>query len=191
MRPDQPFKWTSGWNSPIYCDNRLILSHPQVRTKICNFWAEAIKNRFSSIDAVAGVATAGIAWAAILADVLDLPMAYIRSKPKEHGTEKLIEGRLEPDWNVLVIEDLISTGKSSLQAIKGIQSEDIEVKGLMGIFSYQFPIAEKAFESAGLEMITLCSYPILVEEAEKLGYITEEHIPVLQEWRKAPDRWKQ
>ena len=190
LRPEQPFKWASGWLSPIYCDNRLILSEPPVRTFIKIAWASALKDLFPEANAVAGVATAGIAHAALIADELDMPMAYIRSKPKEHGTEKLLEGRLLPTHQTVVIEDLVSTGKSSLVAAQSIISEGIPVLGLMSIFSYGFAEAEKAFKDAEISFYSLCDYDTLIELAIAKGYVKHEDLEELKAWRQNPGEWR-
>lgn len=184
-----PFTWASGWKSPIYCDNRLILSELEARNFLKKNWAEAIKSTFPEANALAGVATAGIAHAALLADELQLPMAYVRSKPKEHGTGKNIEGKLAPESKTVVIEDLISTGKSSLQAVQSIRDEGIKVEGLFAIFTYDFPEAQKAFEAGQVPFYTLCSYPVLLERALEKNYINQQDIPLLQSWRENPSAW--
>ena len=189
LRPDQPFKWASGWHSPIYCDNRLILSEPEVRTFIKTTWSEALTDLFPYANAVAGVATAGIAHAALIADELNLPMAYIRSKPKEHGTEKLLEGRLLPEHKTVVIEDLVSTGKSSLVAAQSIISEGIPVVGLMSVFSYGFSEAEEAFKSQNIPFYSLCDYETLIELALEKGYVEASELETLKKWRMNPSMW--
>jgi len=189
LRPEKPFTWASGWHSPIYCDNRLILSEPNVRTHIKNTWASALKALFPNANAVAGVATAGIAHAALVADQLKIPMAYIRSKPKEHGTEKLLEGKLLPEHKTVVIEDLVSTGKSSLVAAQSLISEGIQVEGLMSVFSYGFKEAEDAFANAGIPFYSLSDYDTLIGIAIAKGYVEQKDLDTLQEWRKNPAGW--
>lgn len=189
LRPEQPFKWASGWNSPIYCDNRLILSEPKVRNYIKSTWAKAIRELYPEANALAGVATAGIAHAALVADELGWPMAYVRPKPKEHGTGKLIEGKLTEDNRVVVIEDLVSTGKSSLQALESVRQEGVPVEGLMSVFSYGFPEADAAFKDSKVKYYTLCNYPILIEQAIKKGYVKEADLPLLSKWRENPAEW--
>ncbi|MGZ5282547.1 MAG: orotate phosphoribosyltransferase [Bacteroidia bacterium] len=189
LAPKEPFTWASGWKSPIYCDNRLVLSELEARNFLKINWAEAIKATFPDANALAGVATAGIAHAALLADELQLPMAYVRSKPKEHGTGKNIEGKLAPDSKAVVIEDLISTGKSSLQAVQSLRDEGIKVEGLFAIFTYDFPEAQKAFTEANVSFYTLCSYPVLLERALEKNYIKQEDLPLLQSWRENPSAW--
>ena len=189
LRPSEPFTWASGWRSPIYCDNRLILSRPDIWNKIIKEWSKALHKLFPDAQAIAGVATAGIPHAALIAHELSLPMAYVRPKPKEHGTGKMIEGKLDLDQKTVVIEDLISTGKSSMQAVQSLIQEGIEVQGIMGIFSYGFPEAEELFKSQNLPLYTLCNYEILLEQAQKKGYVTKEQLPTLQKWRKNPADW--
>jgi orotate phosphoribosyltransferase len=191
LRPSEPFTWASGWRSPIYCDNRVILSYPHIRTFLKTKWADAIKEVFPGAQALAGVATAGIAHAALIADEMNLPMAYVRPKPKEHGTGKSIEGRLETGQKTIVIEDLISTGKSSMQAVQSLLDEGIIVQGITGIFSYGFAEAEDLFSSKNLPLYTLCNYEILLEQAQKRGYVKAEQLPTLQEWRENPAKWMQ
>ncbi|RYD72267.1 MAG: orotate phosphoribosyltransferase [Sphingobacteriales bacterium] len=189
LKPNEPFTWASGWKSPIYCDNRLVLSALDARNYLKKNWAEAIKTSFPGANALAGVATAGIAHAALLADELQLPMAYVRSKPKEHGTGKNIEGRLNAGSRAVVIEDLISTGKSSLQAVESLRTEGVTVEGLFAIFSYDFQEAQKAFEAANVKFYTLCNYPVLLESALAKNYIKQEDIPLLNSWRQDPANW--
>ena len=189
LKPNEPFTWASGWKSPIYCDNRLVLSELEARNYLKNNWAQAVKTLFNEANALAGVATAGIAHAALLADALQWPMAYVRSKPKEHGTGKNIEGRLPEGSRVVVIEDLISTGKSSLQAVESLRAENITVEGLFAIFTYDFPEAKKAFADADVPFYTLCSYPVLLERALAKNYIQEKDLPLLQQWREDPANW--
>ncbi len=189
LKPNDPFTWASGWKSPIYCDNRLVLSELDARNYLKTNWAEAIKNVFHGANALAGVATAGIAHAALLADALQLPMAYVRSKPKEHGTGKNIEGKLADGSKAVVIEDLISTGKSSLQAVHSLRDEGVKVEGLFAIFTYDFPEAQKAFDDAGVTFYTLCSYPVLLERALEKKYIAQEDLSLLQSWRENPSVW--
>ncbi len=190
LRPSPPFRWAGGWLSPVYCDNRIILSDPAARDLIRDRFADAIKDKFPKADAIAGVATAGIPHAALAADKLRLPMAYVRAKPKDHGTQKLIEGRLLPGQRVVVIEDLISTGKSSLQAIDALKAEDIPVEGLLAVFTYGFAEAEQAFEKAEVPFYTLTDFPTLVARAIEKGYLKSEHRDILNDWRQNPAEWK-
>jgi orotate phosphoribosyltransferase len=186
LRPDQPFTWTSGIKSPIYCDNRLTLSYPKVRREIARAFAETIRLEFPGTEVVAGTATAGIPHAAWVAELLDLPMIYVRDKAKGHGRQNQIEGRLAAGQKVLVIEDLISTGGSSLKAAQAVRAEGGEVLGVAAIFSYQFPEAEAQFREAGIPFTTLSHYTALLETAKERGVITAEQETVLAEWRKSP-----
>ncbi len=188
LRPNDPFTWASGLLSPIYCDNRVAWSFPQVRTRI----KEALRERSQALapfDAIAGVATAGIAPGVLLADVLGLPFAYVRSSAKEHGRRNRIEGLLQPEQRVLVIEDLISTGGSSLAAVDALQESGCVVVGVLAIFQYGFEKAQLAFQERQLPFLTLTDYPTLLEEALKTGYIDEQGQQILEEWRKNPDGW--
>ncbi|MBI1227920.1 MAG: orotate phosphoribosyltransferase [Bacteroidetes bacterium] len=183
LSPQKPFTWASGILSPIYCDNRLVLSHPDVRGFVKQCLVEKAKD-FGSFDAVAGVATAGIAHGMMLADALDLPFVYVRSKPKEHGRQNLIEGELPPKSKVLVVEDLISTGGSSLQAVDAVRDSGHQVVGVLAIFSYNFDKAIHAFENAGCHLETLSNYDILLREALAIKYINLNDVDMLTTWRK-------
>ncbi len=188
LNPQKPFTWASGLKTPIYCDNRLILSYPEVRHFIIDCFqikAMAIEN----INYIAGVATAGIPHAALLADRMQLPMVYVRSKAKAHGRQNLIEGRLEENARVLLIEDLISTGGSSIKALEAIQKQSAEVVATLAIFSYEFDQAKEAFQQVACPLDTLSSYSVLLEEAKKANYIDEEALESLQLWRKDPKAW--
>lgn len=189
LNSQNPFTWASGIKSPIYCDNRISLSFPDIRNLIKRSLAELSKE-FSAFDYIAGVATAGIAHGVLLADELNKPFIYVRSKAKEHGRQNLIEGRLAPKMKVLVVEDLISTGGSSLQAVQALRENDNGVVGVIAIFSYNFPQAEAAFKRAKCPFKTLSNYPVLIEKAKELGYLTSEEVNILLEWHKAPDLWK-
>jgi orotate phosphoribosyltransferase len=186
LRPEQPFTWTSGIKSPIYCDNRITLSYPAVRRKIAEAFAAAIREHFPQAEVIAGTATAGIPHAAWVAERLDLPMIYVRDKAKGHGRQNQIEGALAAGQNVIVIEDLISTGGSSLKAAQAVQAEGGNVLGVMAIFSYQFPAAEALFADAGIPCMTLSNYTALLEAARERGVITAEQETLLAEWRKSP-----
>ncbi|WP_139489878.1 orotate phosphoribosyltransferase [Brevibacillus dissolubilis] len=186
LRPDQPFTWTSGIKSPIYCDNRITMSHPAVRREIAQAFAQTIRERFPEAQVVAGTATAGIPHAAWVAEILDLPMIYVRDKAKGHGRQNQIEGRLEAGQKVVVIEDLISTGGSSLKAAQAVQAEGGEVLGVVAIFSYQFPDAEALFTEAGVPMTTLSHYTALLEAAQESGVITADQVQFLSKWREQP-----
>ncbi len=190
LRVENPFIWSSGWNSPIYCDNRVALSYPLLRTKIRNLLVEQIKQNFPEVEAISGVATAGIAQGALIAEELGLPFSYVRSKPKGHGMENLIEGRVTEGAKTVVIEDLISTGGSSLKAIEALKLAIVEVLGLGAIFSYDFPIANENFENDGVDAFILSDYNFLLEEALKTGYIKQSQVGSLKDWRKNPGQWK-
>ncbi len=189
LQPDMPFTFASGWSSPIYTDNRRTLSYPQVRTFIKLELARLIMERFPDVQYIAGVATGAIAQGALVADELDLPYVYVRSTPKDHGLENLIEGDLKPGSKVVVIEDLISTGKSSLKAVEAIRSAGCEVLGMCALFTYGFPTAISNFENAGVELYTLSDYNTMLEAALATKFITESDIEALQLWRIDPANW--
>ncbi|TQR36289.1 orotate phosphoribosyltransferase [Brevibacillus brevis] len=186
LRPEQPFTWTSGTKSPIYCDNRITMSYPHVRRAVAKAFADLIKEQYPDAQVVAGTATAGIPHAAWVAELLDLPMIYVRDKAKGHGRQNQIEGALAAGQKVVVIEDLISTGGSSLKAAQAVQAEGGEVLGVVAIFSYQFPDAQALFEEAGIPCSTISNYTALLEVASEQGVITSEQEKVLGEWRKSP-----
>lgn len=186
LRPDQPFTWTSGIKSPIYCDNRITMSHPPVRREIAKTFADTIRRLYPQVEVVAGTATAGIPHAAWVAELLDLPMIYVRDKAKGHGRQNQIEGALAAGQKVVVIEDLISTGGSSLKAAQAVQAEGGVVLGVVAIFSYQFPEAEALFAKSGIPCTTISNYTALLETAKEQGVITAEQESVLGEWRKSP-----
>lgn len=190
LRPSQPFKWASGWNSPIYCDNRISLSFPEVRTYIKNALSAAVKAYFPDVEIIAGVATAGIAQGALVADYLDLPFCYVRPEPKKHGMGNQIEGKINKGQKVVLIEDLISTGGSSLKAADALIQEGAEVLGMAAIFSYGFQIATDNFKHKKIPFYTLSNYDVLIEEAVKLNYVTEPQLVTLQDWRINPSEWK-
>ncbi len=190
LSPNKPFKWASGWNSPIYCDNRITLSYPEIRTLIKKNLSEQIKKQFPTVEKIAGVATAGIAHGALVADLLALPFIYVRSKPKAHGMGNAIEGEIKKGEKIVVIEDLISTGKSSLEAVKTLKDEGCEVLGLGAIFTYGFPTAENNFKDANCPYFTLSNYNILIEKAVEADYIQEKDVDSLNEWQKNPANWK-
>lgn len=189
LSKENPFTWSSGWKSPIYCDNRLSLSYPETRTFIKEALAEAAKNHFPGYEAVAGVATAGIPQGALLADALGVPFIYVRSKPKGHGMENLIEGKVTPGQKVIIVEDLISTGGSSLKAADALQKSGFEVLGMLSIFTYGFQLADDNFENAGIKLHCLSNYQIMLEKAIELGYINESDVASLEEWRTDPGNW--
>lgn len=186
-----PFTWSSGWKSPIYCDNRMSLSYPETRTFIKEKLAEAARTNFPDFEAVAGVATAGIPQGALLADLLEVPFIYVRSKPKGHGMENLIEGKVDPGKKVLVVEDLVSTGGSSLKAAEALKAAGYEVLGMLAIFTYGFPLADENFERAGIPLCCLSNYTVMLEKAIEMGYVSSSDLNSLEEWRKAPALWKQ
>ncbi|WP_041749519.1 orotate phosphoribosyltransferase [Brevibacillus brevis] len=186
LRPEQPFTWTSGIKSPIYCDNRITMSYPHVRRAVAKAFADLIKEQYPDAQVVAGTATAGIPHAAWVAELLDLPMIYVRDKAKGHGRQNQIEGALAAGQKVVVIEDLISTGGSSLKAAQAVQAEGGEVLGVVAIFSYQFPDAQALFEEAGIPCSTISNYIALLEVASEQGVITSEQEKVLGEWLKSP-----
>lgn len=189
LQPGNPFVWASGWNSPIYTDNRVTLSYPEVRSFIKVELCRLILERFPEANAVAGVATGAIAQGALVADTLGLPYVYVRSTPKDHGLENLIEGDLRPGSKVVVVEDLISTGGSSLKAVAAIRAAGCEVVGMVAMFSYGFPVAQKAFKDANVELLTLSNYNAMLEAALSTNYIREEDLETLREWRKDPSIW--
>jgi orotate phosphoribosyltransferase len=189
LRPQEPFTWASGWKSPIYCDNRRILSLPFIREAIKSELCNVIFEKFGEADLLAGVATAGIAWGAMAADQLKLPFIYVRPKPKEHGMGNQIEGHFESSQKVIVVEDLISTGKSSLQVVEVLRNNGVKVVGMVSIFNYRFDAAEKAFQEAGIPLISLTDYPTLIELAVRKGLVKEAEQDVLLKWRTEPATW--
>jgi len=191
LNPDQPFTWTSGWKSPIYCDNRKILSFPHVRDYVKSELANTILEHFPEAEALSGVATAGIAHGALAADILKLPYTYVRSKPKGHGLGNQIEGIIEPGQKVVVVEDLISTGKSSLEAVEALRAAGADVIGLCALFTYGFDASVAAFEAAGVKLVTLSDYNALVALLIDNGTITEDKKATLESWRAQPAAWMQ
>jgi orotate phosphoribosyltransferase len=190
LQPANPFTWASGWHSPIYCDNRKTLAYPEVRTIIKTGLVSTIQRMYGGkIDAIAGVATGAIAQGALVADALGVPFLYVRSAPKDHGMGNLIEGEVHEGWNVVVVEDLISTGMSSLKAVAALRDAKVNVLGMVAIFTYQFPQAQQAFAEANVELTTLSNYTELVAEAAELNYIKAEEIEVLKQWRANPSEW--
>jgi orotate phosphoribosyltransferase len=189
LQPDKPFIWASGWHSPIYCDNRKTLSFPVIRSLIRNAFADVIKNEYGTPDLIAGVATGAIAQGALVSDVMQLPFVYIRSAPKSHGMENLIEGSVKSGQRVVVVEDLISTGGSSLKAVEALRNAGCIVEGMVAIFTYGFPVAEENFEKAGCKLVTLSNYSALLDLALETKYISENQLEVLRQWRKSPDTW--
>ncbi|MCU0387838.1 MAG: orotate phosphoribosyltransferase [Chitinophagaceae bacterium] len=189
LSPSAPFTWASGWKSPIYCDNRKVLGFPFIRDFVKSELCNVLFSEFPDAELLAGVATAGIAWGAMAADQLKLPYIYVRPKPKEHGLGNQIEGYFEEAQKVVVIEDLVSTGKSSLQVVDVLQKQGLEVVGMVSIFSYGFPVAEKAFAESGVRFIPLTNYETLIAQALSKGLVSEDQMESLSEWRKHPDTW--
>ena len=189
LRPLQPFTWASGWLSPIYCDNRVTLSDVTARSTIKEALAYLVKEKFPSVGAIAGVATAGIAQGALVADALQLPFLYVRPQPKTHGKGKQVEGRIVPGQGIVLIEDLVSTGGSSIKAAQALTAEGAHVLGLISIFSYGFALADTAFASAGIPFYALSDYDSLLQEAGQTGAIPAHLLPMLQAWRQAPAEW--
>jgi len=190
LNTEKPFTWASGWKSPIYCDNRLSLSFPDVRNAIRAALVQAIRDNFGAAESVAGVATAGIPQGALVADTLNLPFLYVRPKPKDHGMENLIEGKIEKGQKVVVIEDLISTGGSSLKAVQALRDAGFDVLGMVSIFNYGFDVATKNFQDADTSLVSLCDYSHLLKFALEQKYITDEQVISLKAWRVDPASWK-
>ncbi|MCC5939049.1 MAG: orotate phosphoribosyltransferase [Lunatimonas sp.] len=190
LKPQDPFTWASGWKSPIYCDNRLALSYPPIRTYIKEQIAEAIHKHFGTVEAIAGVATAGIPQGALVADAMQLPFLYVRSKPKGHGMENMIEGKITPEQKVVVIEDLVSTGGSSLKAVEDLRGAGFDVLGMISIFTYGFEVAKANFEQAKVKLICLSDYEHMLPQAVRDAYVSEEDLATLQQWRLDPGSWK-
>lgn len=189
LQPEAPFTWASGWKSPFYCDNRKTLAFPALRSFVKLELSRLVAEKYPDAEAVAGVATGAIAQGALVADALGLPFAYVRSKPKDHGLTNLIEGDLKAGMKVVVIEDLISTGGSSLKAVEALRAHGCEVVGMVAAYTYGFPTAEKAFAEAGVELTTLTNYEAVVETALATGYIEEKHVALLHDWRSNPSEW--
>ncbi len=189
LSPNKPFIWASGWKSPIYCDNRKALSHPEIRTAICKYMVEKIKENFQNVQVIAGVATGAIAYGAIVADMMGLPFIYVRSSVKDHGMGNQVEGEVRKGINVVVIEDLISTGGSSLAAVDALNKVGAHILGMVAIFSYNFDKSRRAFENANVELHTLSNYDTLIDEAVASKYIKEKDVELLREWRFSPETW--
>lgn len=190
LQPNDPFTWASGWKSPFYCDNRKTLSFSDLRTFVKLELCHSILENFPEAEAVAGVATGAIAQGALVADQLNMPFVYVRSKAKDHGMQNLIEGELSKGTKVVVVEDLISTGGSSLKAVEALRQYGCEVVGMVASYTYGFPVAEKAFADANVKLVTLTDYEHVVAQAAKTGYITEADIDILGEWRNNPSEWR-
>jgi orotate phosphoribosyltransferase len=189
LRPQEPFTWASGWKSPIYCDNRKVNSYPEVRTYVKLRLVGLILEHYPEVEAIAGVATGAISQGALVADALGLPFAYVRPKPKDHGMGNQIEGELAAGTKVVVVEDLISTGGSSLKAVEALRGAGYEVVGMVASYTYGFPVAEQAFADAKVRLITLTDYEHVVSEALRIGYIKESDVDMLRAWRQNPAEW--
>ncbi|ATV54693.1 orotate phosphoribosyltransferase [Prevotella intermedia] len=190
LQPNDPFTWASGWKSPFYCDNRKTLSYHDVRSFVKLELVHTILANFPEATAVAGVATGAIAQGALVAEELAMPYAYVRPKPKDHGMKNQIEGELPEGSKVVVVEDLISTGGSSLKAVAALREAGFEVVGMVASYTYGFPVAEEAFKEANVQLVTLTDYQSVVEKALETGYINKEDVPMLDKWRKDPANWK-
>lgn len=191
LQPSNPFTWASGWRSPIYCDNRKLMSYPAIRNFIKVEFARLILEKYPRTDAIAGVATGAIAPGALVADLLGLPFVYVRSSPKDHGLENLIEGDLKPKQKVVVIEDLVSTGGSSLKAVEAIRRDGSDVLGMLAVFTYGFQRSVDSMRDARVELTTLCNYDAILDEALATDYIDESELHTLQDWRNDPENWGQ
>ena len=189
LQPNDPFTWASGWKSPIYCDNRIVLSFPKIRNYIRTTMAKKIEAKYGHIDVIAGVATGAIGIGVLVAEELGLPFVYVRPEAKSHGRQNQIEGFVESGQNVVVVEDLISTGKSSLNAVKALKEADVNVKGMVAIFSYGFEVARTNFENANVELHTLSNYENLLEQALDTKYITSKEQDILALWNANPSEW--
>jgi len=191
LKPENPFTWASGWKSPIYCDNRILLSYPSIRNFVRDEMAKQVETLYGKPDVIAGVVTGAIGIGALVADALGLPFIYVRPEPKSHGRKNQVEGHLKNNQTVVVIEDLISTGKSSLNAVDALRDEGAKVKGMLAIFTYGFETATNNFLEKDLKLNTLSSYEYLIEQASETGYIKDDQLKALMEWRVAPSKWKQ
>jgi len=189
IQPETPFTWASGWKAPIYCDNRKVLSFPETRSFICRQFTKLIREKYPNAEAIAGVATGAIAHGVLVAESLGLPFIYVRAKPKGHGLENLIEGDIQPGTKVVIIEDLVSTGASSLAAAEAIRNYGAKVLGMLAIFTYNFSQAAKNFENANVELTTLSNYNLLLKLAHESGEITNDQFESLNNWRKSPETW--
>ena len=189
LNPKNPFKWASGWNSPIYCDNRIILSHPEIRVFVREQMVKQIEKIYGKPDVIAGVATGAIGIGMLVADLMNLPFIYVRPNSKKHGRKNQIEGQFSKSQKVVVIEDLISTGNSSLMAIDALRSEDLEIKGMISIFNYGFDISYNNFKEKNIEFCSLSSYDFLLEQALDINYISDEEYEILKDWKNNPSKW--
>ena len=190
LKPENPFTWASGWNSPIYCDNRIILSYPVIRNYVREEMAKQVEKLYGKPDVIAGVATGAIGIGMLVAEYLGLPFIYVRPEPKSHGRQNQIEGQLEPNQNVVVIEDLISTGKSSLNAVDALKEAGANVKGMVAIFTYGFDVAAENFDKKHIQLHTLSDYENLIQQASETNYIKEDQMNTLLEWKSNPSVWK-
>ena len=189
MNPANPFTWASGWLSPIYCDNRKVLSYPEVRKLVCQKFAEIIRQNFNDVEVIAGVATGAIANGILVAEALGLPFVYVRSAPKKHGLENLIEGDLKPNQKVVVVEDLVSTGLSSLKVVDALREANANVLGMTAIFTYDFDTAKQNFDQYNLPLFTLANYHELIDYALSIDMVEQSQLEVLKSWRKNPSEW--
>ena len=189
LNPKNPFKWASGWNSPIYCDNRIILSHPEIRVFVREQMVKQIEKIYGKPDVIAGVATGAIGIGMLVADLMNLPFIYVRPNSKKHGRKNQIEGQFSKSQKVVVIEDIISTGNSSLMAIDALRSEDLEIKGMISIFTYGFDISYNNFKEKNIEFCSLSSYDFLLEQALDINYISDEEYEILKDWKNNPSKW--
>lgn len=189
LQPQNPFLWASGWHSPIYCDNRILLSYPSIRNYVRENIARQIENLYGKPDVIAGVATGAIGIGMLVADYLNLPFIYVRPEAKSHGRQNQIEGKIEPNQSVVVVEDLISTGNSSLNAVKALNDAGVNVKGMIAIFTYGFNVADENFKKATIDLHTLSDYNHLLSQAEKNNYISKKDIEALRSWKENPEKW--
>ncbi len=189
LQPDEPFTWASGWKSPIYCDNRIALSHPRIRTYIRQELVKAIEKHYGRPDAIAAVATGAIAQGALVAEALGLPLIYVRPEPKQHGMKSSIEGEIRKNHSVVVVEDLVSTGKSSLKVVDALRTQGVIVKGMICVFNYGFEIAKENFRQSACPLYSLSNYDTLIKKAMESKYITETQVDSLTAWREQPDTW--
>jgi orotate phosphoribosyltransferase len=189
IQPSNPFTWASGWLAPIYCDNRKVLSYPETRTFICNQFVRIIKEKYPQVEVIAGVATGAIAHGVLVAEELGLPFVYVRNKPKDHGLENLVEGDFKAGQKVVIIEDLVSTGGSSLKAAEALSAFGGDVLGMLAIFTYDFPVSTANFKKAGVELTTLSNYQTLIDLALELGEVDSDEMESLQSWRENPSEW--
>ncbi|MEO9510761.1 MAG: orotate phosphoribosyltransferase [Flavobacteriaceae bacterium] len=190
LEPENPFTWASGWKSPIYCDNRIMLSYPEIRNYVREAMAKMVESIYGKPDVIAGVATGAIGIGILVAEALGLPFIYVRPEPKSHGRQNQIEGYLEAGQNIVVIEDLISTGKSSLNAVKALKAQNVNVKGMIAVFTYGFSVATDNFTQEQVDLHTLSDYDHLIEQASETNYIKESHQQTLLQWKSNPQQWK-